>query len=74
MTMIPYDTVDPEVLGNLLEEIVTRDGTDYGVVEISTQNKVSAALTGLKNGHTLLIYDEESDSCSLCSPELYLKK
>ena len=31
---IPYDQLSPEALQGVVEEFVTRDGTDYGEVEI----------------------------------------
>ncbi|MBL4868934.1 MAG: YheU family protein [Pseudomonadales bacterium] len=69
MTEIPYESLDQEVLLNLLEEIVTRDGTDYGYAEVSTEEKVSEAYSSLKNGSAKLVFNEQTDSCSLCLTE-----
>lgn len=66
MIEIPYATVGQEALLNLLEEIVTRDGTDYGVEEISSDQKVSQALMGLKEGKIKLVFNEQTDTCSVC--------
>ena len=41
--IIPISTLQNELLDSLLEEIVTRDGTDYGVVELTTEQKVERA-------------------------------
>jgi len=62
---IPHDTLAPETLQRLLEEIVTRDGTDYGVIERSTEEKVRAAQRALNDGNAQLFWDEESESASL---------
>ena len=71
MTEIPYETLEQEVLLNLLEEIVTRDGTDYGLVELSTEQKVSEAYSSLKSGSAMLVFNEQTDTCSLCSSEQF---
>ena len=52
---IPYDQLSPEALQGVVEEFVTRDGTDYGETEISLETKVVQVLTQLKNGRPLLV-------------------
>jgi len=32
---IPYDQLSPEALHGVVEEFVTRNGTDYGEVEVT---------------------------------------
>ena len=61
------DSLDAITLDKLLEEIVTRDGTDYGVVEKSTLQKVTGARNQLKGGYAILIWNRESESASLVS-------
>ena len=41
---LPFDALSPEVLRNLVEEFVTRDGTDYGAVERSVEEKIALIL------------------------------
>ena len=67
--IIPEDSLDKELLERLLEEIVTRDGTDYGEIELSTEQKVKNALNGLKTGQTKLFWDADTESASLISKE-----
>jgi len=62
---IPWDTLDSETLTRLLTEIVTRDGTDYGMHETSTETKVNAALKSLQNGSAQLFWDTESETSAL---------
>ena len=68
--IIPISTLQNELLDSLLEEIVTRDGTDYGVVELTTEQKVERAKVALKTGQSKLYWDEESESASLITKEL----
>jgi uncharacterized protein YheU (UPF0270 family) len=62
---IPYEQLEQEVLYELLKEIVTRDGTDYGNTEVSTEDKISSALKALKNGRANLYWDADSETATL---------
>ena len=37
--IVPWQSLDPDTLQNLLEEFVSRDGTDYGEQELSLAQK-----------------------------------
>lgn len=54
---IPWDAVDPDTLHRLVEEFVTREGTDYGEVEYDLNTKVQQILHGLKRRQWTIIYD-----------------
>ena len=69
MLVIPFAELGKDTLLALLEEIVTRDGTDYGMVEIPTSAKVRQALQQLQAGHVCLCYDNESQTCNLLPAE-----
>ena len=45
---IPYDQLSPEALQGVVEEFVTRDGTDYGEHEVSLETKINQVLAQLK--------------------------
>lgn len=62
---IPYQSLEEEVLYELLKEIVTRDGTDYGWEEKTTEQKICAALDALKKGKACLYWDADSETASL---------
>jgi len=62
---IPYDQLSPEALQGIIEEFVTRDGTDYGETEISLETKVAQVLTQLKNGKAVIVFDQETESCTV---------
>ena len=69
MILVPWQSIPPETLEALLEEIVTRDGTDYGAVEKSTAQKLLAARRQLEAGYAYLLWNDESESASLVSPD-----
>ncbi|MBE9516581.1 MAG: YheU family protein [Proteobacteria bacterium] len=62
---IPYQSLDPDTLRTLLEEIVTRNGTDYGAREMTLDEKISQALHALETGKARIEFDVNSETCSL---------
>lgn len=64
---IPWQDLDEDTLDRLLSEIVTRDGTDYGLVETSTATKIRSVRKALASGSLLLLWDAESESAALKS-------
>ncbi len=62
---IPYQAVPPETLSNMIEEFVTRDGTDYGEQETSLNDKVAQVLNLLKAGKASIQYDESLEICEI---------
>lgn len=63
--IIPYNELSDYALESLIDDFVTRDGTDYGRDEISRQEKAAQLLTALKSGEMLISYNEETQSCGL---------
>ncbi len=65
MLILPFEDIEKDTLYTLLEELVTRDGTDYGAVEISTAQKVEQVLLQLQQGTVCLCFDPETESCNI---------
>jgi len=66
-TLIPFDSLTPETLNNILVEVVTRDGTDYGEYDLSLEQKCQQAGQMLKSQQAFLIFDTESETIKLIS-------
>ena len=66
-TLIPFDSLDPDTLANVLNDIVSRDGTDYGDYDLSSEQKREQALRALKSGEAVLLFDTESETIQLVS-------
>lgn len=67
--IIPYQKISDDALQALIEDFVTRDGTDYGLVEMSMQEKSEYLLAMLKKGDLLITYNDELESCGLVTKE-----
>ena len=59
---VPYAALAPDVLHRLVEEFVTRDGTDYGAVERTLGEKVAAVMRQLERGEAAIVFDAESET------------
>lgn len=66
-TVIPFDSLERETLENVLNDIVSRDGTDYGEYDLSLEQKRDQALRALKSGEAVLLFDTESETIQLVS-------
>ena len=62
---VPLEKLDETVLGSLLEEYASRDGTDYGAREVTLAEKVERLRQQLQSGELSLIYDLDSEEWDL---------
>jgi uncharacterized protein YheU (UPF0270 family) len=62
---VPYNDLSPEALHGVIEDFVTRDGTDYGEVEIPLETKISRVMGQLKSGKVTIVFDHKSESCTV---------
>ena len=62
--LIPYDQLEPETLTRLIEDFVTRDGTDNGD-DTPLQTRVLRVRQALAKGQAFILFDLESQQCQL---------
>jgi uncharacterized protein len=62
---VPHAQLAPDVLRRLIEEFVTRDGTDYGAVERTLAEKVAVVLQQLEAGEAAIVVDSESETVDI---------
>lgn len=67
--VIPHRELLPDTLVALLEEFVTREGTEYGEYAITTANKVEEVRRQLESGRACIVYDPEQTSFSVVPSE-----
>ncbi|MCG8391655.1 MAG: YheU family protein [Pseudomonadales bacterium] len=67
--IVPWQDIDTDTLTNLIEEFVTRDGTDYGEQEIATATKVEQVRAQLKQQEAFVVFDEVTESVSVMGKE-----
>jgi hypothetical protein len=67
--IIPHENLSTEVLHGLIEEFVTRDGTDTGYAKKSLQNDVEAVKRQLRQKKAFIVYDETTRTCNIVHGE-----
>lgn len=65
--IVPYRKLSPEALQGLIEEFVTRDGTDSGYVRKSLEANVRRVKGQLQQGLAVIVYDEKLQTCNIIS-------
>jgi uncharacterized protein YheU (UPF0270 family) len=62
---IPAARLSAETLRRLVEEFVTRDGTDYGRTEKTVEQKVADVMRQLRRREVRVIFDTETQTANL---------
>lgn len=62
--LIPPNLLQADTLNALLEDFVTRDGTDNGD-ETSLETRVQRARRALDKGEAVIVFDPDSQQCQL---------
>lgn len=63
--MVPWDQLSAEALRGLIEEFVTRDGTDYGEVEVPLERRVEQVMAQLRRGEAQILFSPNTGSCTI---------
>ncbi|PUA27067.1 MAG: hypothetical protein B0W54_19750 [Cellvibrio sp. 79] len=63
--IIPYKQLSSDALQGLIEEFITREGTDYGEEEIPLSVKVEQIKQLLKRQEIVVVFDTTSESVSI---------
>jgi uncharacterized protein YheU (UPF0270 family) len=62
--LIPYDLLEADTLTRLIEDFVTRDGTDNGD-ETPLQTRIERVRMALSKGQAVIVFDADSQQCQL---------
>lgn len=62
---IPWQRLPRETLTAILEEYVTREGTEYGLEDYSLAEKVAQIRLQLIRGEAIIDFDPETETCHL---------
>ena len=62
---IPWQSLSDDALRGVIEDFVSREGTEYGSHEISMADKVTQVRNQLQKNEVVIVFDAQSDSCSI---------
>ncbi|MBU3055982.1 YheU family protein [Pseudomonas indica] len=66
--LIPHHLLEADTLTRLLEDFVTREGTDNGD-DTPLETRVARARRALEKGQAVIVFDPDSQQCQLMLKE-----
>jgi uncharacterized protein len=65
--IIPIEQLAPEILENILKDFVLREGTEYGMDDVSTEDKMEQVKQQLLNKTAVIVYSELHETINIMS-------
>ncbi len=62
---VPHTELEPELLRSVVESFVLREGTDYGLQELSLHDKVMRVIRQLEQGKALIVFDPAEETIDI---------
>jgi uncharacterized protein YheU (UPF0270 family) len=66
---IPHGLLSPEALQGVLESVVLREGTDYGEVELTFEQKVAQLRNAVERGEARIMFDPVTGTVTVLPAE-----
>ncbi len=63
--IIPVDRLSVEALQGVINEFISREGTDYGEIEVSAETKFKQVKQRLERGLSVLIFDDQTETTNI---------
>ena len=63
--IIPVNKLSTQALQGVIEEFISRDGTDYGEIEVPMEAKFRHVKDKLETGLAVLIFDDETETTNI---------
>ncbi|MGH1486113.1 MAG: YheU family protein [Cellvibrionaceae bacterium] len=63
--IIPSDRLSEDALQGLIEEFITREGTDYGAMEVDLPIKMDQVKQQLKTGEAVIVFESNTESINI---------
>jgi uncharacterized protein len=63
--IIPVNKLSPEALRGVIEEFISRNGTDYGEFETPPEANFRVVKQKLETGSAILIFDDETETTNI---------
>lgn len=69
--IVPLSELEKETIRSIAEAFVLREGTDYGEVEVSFEEKVDHVIERLNSGEAVLVYSQLHETVDIRPAESY---
>jgi uncharacterized protein YheU (UPF0270 family) len=62
---IPYTALSEDALAGLIQEFVTRSGTDYGAEEATLARRIADVRRQLERGEAVIVFDPDTETANI---------
>lgn len=62
---VPYERLSFDALESIIEDFVSREGTDYGMEEYSFEDKKAQVMIQIRTGKVVILFDPFAEACHL---------
>lgn len=62
---IPIEKLREDVLNGIIDEFILQEGTDYGQVEYSLDEKRDQVKQQIYNGRAIIVFNQKTETCSV---------
>lgn len=62
---IPFDRLSAETLNGVIDNFISREGTDYGAQEVSHETKVTQIRRQIEKGEVKIVFEPASETVTL---------
>ena len=62
---VPYDRLSADALYGIIEEFISREGTDYGDYNYSFDDKKEQVREQIRRGLVVILFDPVGETCQL---------
>lgn len=66
---VPYQKLSPEALRGVIEEFISREGTDYGDRVYSLEEKVAHVMGQLRRKEAVIVFDADTETCNIITTD-----
>lgn len=70
--IIPWQSLELDTLYNILDSFILREGTDYGLKELSLEEKRQRLLEQLKADKVVIVWSELNESIDIKDKKSFL--
>jgi len=69
--IIPLEQLNQDTLHSIIEDFILREGTDYGAIDATKEDKTAQVMLQLKQGSAVLVYSELHESVNILPREQF---
>jgi uncharacterized protein YheU (UPF0270 family) len=63
--VVPWERLSADALRGVLEEFITREGTEYGADDVALERKLAQVQRQLERGEVVVLFDGDAETVNL---------